>query len=251
MLTMLAQQFTQVPMQEPTQPTNNIFEIINVLISRGDSLAHGETLATTLQQMSLVWALVFLIAGITCMLNGYKYYKAVTIILATTLGGLRGYYLGSKIDAAYMVSGCLALLFAVCCFSLMKYAVAVLGGLAGAFVGANLWSATSNLLFEGQHAQEMADSYWIGALVGLLVLGMLAFILFKLSIMLFTSVSGSTLAVLGAIAIALHVPTWQHDITSSISAHPIVIPLMILVPTMIGILMQQADPATKAKAAPA
>lgn len=256
MFTTLAQETApvpvqDVPVQELARPTGNIFEIVNSLVAKGDPLADGQQLASTLQQMSLVWALVFLIAGITCMLKGYKYYKAVTVILATALGGVGGYYLGSKIGAAYIVAGCLALLLAVCCFPLMKYAVAVMGGLAGAFIGANVWSASANIVFQGERAQQMADTYWVGALVGLLVLGMLAFILFKLSIMLFTSMSGSTLAVMGAIAIALHVPTWETDIVSSLSAHPIVIPLMILVPTMIGILMQQADPGIKNAAAPA
>ncbi len=206
MLTMLAQ--NEVPVQETLRRPDNIFEIVNALLAEGDALTHGQKLTEILQQMSLVWAMVFLVAG------------------------------------------CLALLLAVCCFPLMKYAVALMGGLAGAFIGANVWSAVAGIMFEADRAQEVSQSFWVGALVGLLVCGMLAFILFKLSVMLFTSVSGSTLAVLGAIALLLQVPTWQDTIVTNLSAHPIIIPLMVLVPTVIGILMQQYAP-QQGKASPA
>jgi hypothetical protein len=220
----------------------NIFEVVNSVMASGDSLTHGERLADALTQMSMVWAVVFLVAGLTCMLNGYRYYKTVTVLLAGAIGAFAGYYVGERIGAAYIVAGCLALLLGACCMPLMKYAIAALGGLAGAFVGANAWSAAARVFFEGEQARAFAENYWVGALVGLMFLGMLAFIVFKLSIVLFTSVSGSTIAVLGALALVLQVPTWHDAVVSNISAHPIVIPLMVLVPTTIGLLLQQLSP---------
>jgi len=241
MLTMLAQAAAAVE-----QP-NNIFEIARA-VGSGDSLAHGKQLATALQHMSVIWAVILLIAGITCMFSGYRFYKPITVGLATVIGAVAGYYMGKQIGAAYIVAACLALLLAVCCFPLMKYAVAIMGGLAGAFIGANLWSASAYIIFDQDHAAAFAKNYWVGALVGLIVLGMLAFILFKLYVMTFTSMSGSTIAVLGAIALALQVPAWNDTVTTNISAHPIVVPLMILVPTIIGLLLQQTSPSIAAKA---
>lgn len=225
----------------------NIFEIVNSILSRGDALTHGDQLTATLQNMSMVWAVVFLIAGLVTLVNGYKYYKIVTVLLALSIGCFGGYYLGQRVGSPYIVAGCLALLLAVCSMPLMKYAVAVMGGLAGAFIGANLWAASISLFFEAEQAQALQDTYWVGALVGLIVLGMLAFIVFKLSVVLFTSVSGSTVAVLGAIALTLQVPNWQSTIVEGVSAHPIIIPLMVLVPAAIGLLMQEIDPVTGGK----
>ena len=71
---------------------------------------------------------------------------------------------------------------------------------------------------------------------------MLAFILFKLSVVMFTSVSGSTMAVLGAMALLLQVPQWQSSVTKSLSSHTIVLPLLVLVPAMIGLILQEARP---------
>lgn len=227
---------------QPAAP-RNIFEVMSALLFTGDTLTHGRQVADTLQSLSMVWGVVFLIAGLACVLHGYRYYKAVTIILAAMIGAMAGYYMGERIGAGYIVAGCLALLLGVFCWPLMKYAVAVIGGLAGAFIGANLWAASANIFFQGEQAAAMAQNYWVGALVGLMLLGLLAFILFKLSVVTFTSVSGSTIAVLGGLSLLLQVPAWQGPVVSGVSAHPIIIPLLVLVPTAIGILLQHLQPA--------
>ncbi|CAN0052854.1 unnamed protein product, partial [Ectocarpus fasciculatus] len=57
------------------------------------------------------------------------------------IGSLAGYWLGLSIQAPPLIgAGCVGVLLAVLAIPLMKYAVAVLGGLSGAFIGANLWA---------------------------------------------------------------------------------------------------------------
>ena len=247
MLSILAQATAEVA-QTPTEPqaeqaevAGNILVTLRQLLFSGSTLTDARQLADILQPMSLVWATVFLVAGLTTLLGGYKYYKWVTVVLAMTMGSIVGYYLGDKIGAAPIVAGCLAMLLAVTCFPLMKYAVAIMGGLAGAFLGSNLWVAVAKLSFEGTAAETAADNAWVGALIGLILLGMLAFILFKVTIVLFTSVSGSTIAVIGGLALLFQIPDWRGRIVDSIAVHPIVIPLLILVPAAIGLLVQQSE----------
>ena len=160
--------------------------------------------------------------------------------MALALGAFLGYYLGKKIDAEYVVAGCLAILMAVTCFPLMKYAVSALGGLAGAFMGANAWSATARLLSRGGDT-TVSQHYWVGALIGLLICGMLTFILFKIAVVMFTSVSGSTVAVLGAVALLLQIDIFQRTIAQSISAHAAILPLLVLVPALIGFILQELE----------
>jgi len=245
MLTILAQVSAN---GEQAEVAENILITLRQLLFSGSTLTDAKQLSEILQPMSLVWATVFLVAGLTTLLGGYKYYKWVTVVLAMTLGGIVGYQLGDKIGAAYIVAACLAMLLAVTCFPLMKYAVAVMGGLAGAFLGANIWVAIAKLMFEGPQAESFADNAWVGALVGLIVLGMLAFILFKLTIVLFTSVSGSTIAVIGGLALLFQIPDWRVRIVDSIAVHPIVIPLLIVVPAVVGLLVQQSEMAAQASA---
>ena len=81
----------------------------------------------------------------------------------------------------------------------------------------------------------------IGALIGLLICGMLTFILFKLAVVMFTSVSGSTIAVLGGVALLLQIEMFEPTISRSISAHAVILPLLVIVPALIGFILQELE----------
>jgi len=219
----------------------NLFETVVSVFSRLDALAQPQVLVQQLQALSIVWAVVFLIIGTLCLFNGYKFYKVATIIMALLMGMFSGYFLGQKIQAPYIVAGCLGLLLAFGVFPLMKYAVAGMGGIVGAFIGSNLWAGLAHALNETtESANAAADAYWVGALLGLLICGMLAFILFELAIILFTSVSGSTVAVLGALALLLSFEPWQDSVARGLTANQMVIPLLVAVPAVVGLILQEA-----------
>lgn len=249
------------------------------IFSRGDTLAKPDELIGHLSQLGTVWAIVFVVVGMICLLNGYKFYKIATVALIVALGAGLGYWFGLAIQAPpFIVAGCLGLLLAVMAFPLMKFAVAVLGGLSGAFMGANLWAGVCRTFdtayqtrvdaFEaggsagtppaesmlGKVAEATpADMYWIGALVGLLVCGILAFALFKISIHLFTSVSGATIAVFGVIALLLSIDSFRVTVTDGLSGSALIIPLLVFVPAAIGFVMQEMSSGNfgGTKAAPA
>ena len=230
----------------------NLLQVITSVFSRPDTLAHPDKLMPHLQSMSVIWAVVFLTAGLVCILNGYKFYKPVTVVLALLIGASVGWALGQRIQAeSYITAGCLGALMAAACLPLMKYAVSIMGGLSGSFIGANAWTSVGKLIAEsGNKVNNSAETCWIGALIGLVVFGMLAFILFKLSIVLFTSISGSTLAVFCAMALLLQVPQWQTAVTKSMTSHTIVLPLLVLVPAVIGLILQESKPDAPVAAAP-
>lgn len=224
---------------------SSIFEVVTGIFSRADTLAQPDNLLQHLQQMSVVWAAIFFAAGLVSLLQGYKFYKAVTIVMAFLIGGFVGYTLGKQVKADYIVAGCCAALLAVSCWPLMKYAVAAMGGLAGAFLGANAWSAvvaTVNTNGQGANPDPQQNTYWVGALVGLVLCGMLAFVLFKLSVVLFTCVIGATVAVLSGLSLLMQVPNWQDSISSSLSRNAVALPLLVFVPATIGLILQQTSP---------
>ncbi|MEM6552556.1 MAG: hypothetical protein AAF750_10580 [Planctomycetota bacterium] len=228
------------------------------IFSRPDTLAQPEQLTAQLANLSTMWALLLIVLGVVCLINGYKYYKVATLMAMLAIGSTVGFWLGGQIDAPKIVmAACLGVLLAVVAFPLTKYAVAVLGGLSGAFIGANLWAgmaAAVNQAAAKQAAEEAAAAgttalantevmpggqYWIGALIGLVLFGLLAFILFKLSIVLFTSVAGATLAVFGVIALLMDIDGAAPQVVSGLKAHQLVVPLLVFVPAVIGFVLQE------------
>ena len=142
------------------------------------------------------------------------------------------------------------LLLGALAFPLMKFAVAIFGGITGACIGANLWAGIASALNRAVDTEIPVNAYWIGALVGLMLCGMLAFILFKLSVVLFTSVSGATVAVLGGLALLLSFDPWYETIKSGLTASQLVVPLLVFVPAVIGLILQESWPDTQAAPAP-
>ncbi len=225
-----------------------VMDTVTDVFSRADTLAHPGSLMDDLQSLSIVWAVIFLVAGILCMINGYRFYRTATVILALAIGATAGYALGQKIDvgsgAPYIVAGSLGLLLAVASFPMMRVSIAIMGSITGAWLGANVWTAIAHLLNknDADAAAAAAQNHWVGALIGLIVCGMLAFILFKLTVVLFTSVSGSTLAVLGFLALILHIKPWQESIRSGLSAHSLIIPIVVIAAAGIGLILQESAP---------
>jgi hypothetical protein len=241
MLNLLAQTTPPATESVAEPAKQSMFEVLTQIFANGDALANPDNLVTALSSMSIVWSVVFLVVGLLCLFNGYRYYKAMTVTLALLIGACVGYALGKKIGAQWIVAGCTGALLATICFPLMKYAVAVLGGLTGAYLGANMWSAIARLT-TGDGAEQIAQNYWVGALLGLVLFGMLAFVLFKLTIIIFTSVSGSTITVLGVIALLLQIPLFQTQVAEGLKAHAAIIPMLVLVPAVIGLILQETMP---------
>lgn len=233
----------------------SVLEITTKVFSRADTLAHPADLMENLRQLSLIWACIFLASGLLCMYHGYKYYRVVTVVMALLIGGIVGYGLGQRFKAEIVVGGCSAALLAVACWPFMKYAVAVMGGLVGAFVGANAWTAIAAAMYtRGAGADPnivQSSHYWVGALLGLVFCGLLAFILFKFSVVFFTSVSGATLVLFGVMAILLQIPKWGVAIQDEFKTNAIVLPLLVIVPALIALILQEAKPEAAGGAKPA
>ena len=212
--------------------------VIPNLFGRLDTLAHPEMLVDNLQKLSIISAAIFVTVGIVCLLQGYKLYKGVVIFMALALGWIVGHHLGKHIEAEFVVATCLGVLLAVVAWPFMKYGVALAGALAGAFIGANAWSALAERINSSGSVTLPPDAYWAGALIGLVLFGLLTFILFEWSIVLFTSVSGSVLAVIGILALLLQIPAWQEGLTKSLTANALVIPMLVIVPAVAGLVLQ-------------
>lgn len=246
----------------------HVFQTSVSIFSRGDTLASPDKLIPELAQLGTIWALVFVIMGMVCLLNGYKFHKALIVVLVVLMGAMLGYWMGLEIQGPpFVVAGCVATLLAVLALPLMNYTIALLGGLSGAFIGANLWAGLGRVLDQSAELKQSAqadaaatgqpatggelvikaaeimpaDSYWIGALIGLVFCGLAAFVLSKITIHLFTSVSGSTIAVFGVIALLLSIDPFSATVQQELTRSPLVVPLLVFVPAAIGIMLQKKN----------
>lgn len=209
------------------------FAVLTEQFRKGmDVLMRPEDLADALTQINIVWAGVMIVLGIICTFQGYKWRKTVVLILAALCGLWAGSALGSELGSGAMVAAlALAMLFAIIALPLMKFTVAFFGGLAGAFLGANLWSMLA--------PPDQQASVQLGAVIGLIAMGMLAFIAFRVVVIVFTSIVGSTLLVLGMLSLFVGLGLWQGDLGSTMSNNRLIVPLIVAVIGLIGGVIQQ------------
>jgi hypothetical protein len=220
--TVLAQ---QVPESHPAALLESIFKN-----KQWDILTRPHELTDALLHLGVVWAMIFVVLGTICVFAGYRWHKAVILVLALLAGGAIGRLLGQAIGVTTLVTGISgAALFGVLAWPILRYTVALFAGLAGAFCGANVWSSVG----------QPPDQHYIGAMIGLLVLGMLAFIAFRFVIIAFTAIGGASLLVIGALSMLLRLESWRSGIESSLSEHPLAIPIIAGSACAVGIIFQQ------------
>lgn len=194
-------------------------------------------LLTWAQNMGALTAAALVLAGAVYLLFGVTMYRGLVTANAALIGVWIGAFLGDKAGnatAGAMVGGFTA---AAAAWPMMKYAVAIMGGVFGLLLGASIWRACG-----------LAPQYaWSGGLTGLVFFGMLSFLVFRGSIMMFMSLQGSVMLVFGLLGLIYKYQDLAPRVTDQLSARQFLLPLFIFVPATLGLIWQQ----TQYPAAPA
>ena len=188
------------------------------------------------QQTSiLTWlqAVIGISFGVIVLMYGWRIYKALTVIGFGILGLYLGLWIGNQFQKPLpgAIVGCVLLV--VLAIPLMRWAVAVLGAVAGGILAAGIW-----------HSCNLPQEYvWAGGLVGFVAGGMISFVVFKLAVMLFTSLSGTSLIVIGAFALIYRYETFASDpptmhLNQLYYGNPWFLPLLLTAGTLLGIILQ-------------
>ena len=186
-------------------------------------------------------AVGLILGGIVYLLFGYYIFKILVTLNAALLGAYFGAVLGEKSGAAVPAAVIGGLLSAAATWPVMRYAVAIMGGIFGAMLGVTVWNLCQlDPLFA-----------WSGALTGIVFCGLLSFILFKQCIMSYTSLQGSVMLVLGVLALIFKYDGFGAKLSNSFSIKPFLLPMTIFVPTLIGFIYQQTMFNSDEAAAPA
>ena len=89
------------------------------------------------------------------------------------------------------------------------------------------------------YACELPEQFiWAGAISGIIAGGMISFIIFKMAVMLFTSLAGTTITMTGMLALFhLYQPTTE-QVNDLVHNQNWFLPLVLIVPTMVGMAVQ-------------
>ncbi len=183
-----------------------------------------------ISSLDLVEALTFISFGTVCLFYGWRIFK----ILVTICFGLVGLGVGVWVNNQLVVGNVVwlamfsVLVFAIFSIPLMRWGVTVLGAVSGGILTAGVWLALG-----------LPQEYvWAGGLVGLIAGGMISFIVFKIAVILFTSLGGSTLMTVGILAVLYGYMVDRQKLETLVFNYQWFLPAMILLPMAVGIFMQ-------------
>ena len=185
--------------------------------------------------LGLLEALMFISFGAVCLIYGWRVFKILVVISFGLLGLLLGITVGNKISGenSQLIGGLIGLgLMAVLSVPLMRWAVSILGAVAGGILTSGIW-----------YSCGLTEKYiWAGALIGIIAGGMISFIIFKIAVILFSSLGGSGLMVTGILALLyLYEINYQQTtekVEELIFTYKWFLPVTLIVPTLVGLLLQ-------------
>lgn len=196
----------------------------------GEAIVPMELIWEHIISLNLVEAVTFMSFGVVCLFYGWRVFKVLVVISFALVGLVAGSMLSEVIIGTSnpLLVLLLGIVTAIASVPLMRWAVSLLGAVAGAILTAALWYAFS-----------LPEQYiWAGGLVGFVGGGMISFIVFKISVMLFSSLGGSMLMVSGTLALLYTYQQTTEAVERLVFTESWFLPLVLLVPTAVGVLMQ-------------
>lgn len=204
---------------------------LNDAFKQVDILTQPERLLEMLSGLPLVAASMIVIVGALCVFNGYRWHKWVVIVLAFMAGLGLGHILSQRMGKSVVVAIAVGVLCATVATPMLRWTVALFGGLTGAFLGANAWTLAN---------ATPENAQWAGAGMGFIAMALLSFVVFRLVVVAFTSIGGGAMVVLGSIALMMHVPAWQDGLRSGLVSNQNLIPLLVTVAAVAGFVIQES-----------
>ncbi len=104
-----------------------------------------------------------------------------------------------------------------------------MGALCGIVVGVGVWRSVGLDI----------EVSWAGALIGMISFGLASFILFRGSIIMYTSIQGAMMFIMGLLGMILKYQDVTPKITHNMLTQPLIFPIAVLVPTILGLVFQQ------------
>ena len=177
-------------------------------------------------------ACALLAGGIIFAIYGWRISKVLAVINFGIIGGFAGHWLGGLLGLNEIAStvGLGAVLGGLCIWQ-TRHGVSLLAGGAGGILGASLC-----------YSLNLANAtpwIWAGFLLGFVTFALLAFIIYKVAAVLYSSVQGSTLVVVGVLSLLSTQASISQRLAEVLRDHIYLLPIMLWVPTATSIVIQQ------------
>lgn len=210
------------------------------------SLILAEAESQQIMPMNMLWeqitklswleALIAVSFGAVYLIYGWRIFKVLAVVSFGMVGLFAGMELGQRIGtgpSAVLWGGIIGLiLLAILSIPLMHWAVSALGAVAGGIITSCIWYAI------GLPSQYI----WAGAIIGIVAGGMISFIVFKISVMLFTSLGGAVLIITGLLALANLYEKNQVEsgdfVYSLVNEYGWFMPAVLIFTTFVGMVIQ-------------
>ncbi len=212
-----------------------------ILAQAADTTAEEATASGQIVPIDAFWnqitslgfleALTFISFGAVCLMYGWRLFKTLVVISFGRLGMAGGALAAKEIsgDNHQILGGVIGLiLIGAISLPLMRWAVSILGAIAGGIVTSGLW-----------YAVGLPEQYiWAGGLIGVVAGGMIAFIALRWAVMLFSCLGGSALVVTGMLALFYLWPDTQAQAEDLVKNENWFLPVALIVPTLFGFILQ-------------
>jgi len=213
-----------------------MFELFSSILAMGDKMAADaqhpvvspQIFMQQITSIGLREALGLVAFGFVCIFYGWRIYRGLVVICAAFIGMNVGMMIGAKAGSQLWggVFGLLAL--AIVSFPLTKIGVAVLGACAGGLMTGGIW-----------YGLGLPYEYiWAGALVGFVAGGMISFIVFKISIMLFTCFAGTAMIIFGLLSLLNLYQPATATVQDMVLQYRWFIPAVLILPSLAFIFLQ-------------
>lgn len=192
-----------------------------------------------LESLNTLHAAIFVVLGIWFLFYGHKYFKAMVVINGAMIGALLGIYIGSlsRSQNMPMLLGLAGMvLLAAIAWPTKKYVVGIMGALAGGLIGYSGWYMITTAV--GNEA--LGQQAWVGGIIGLIIVGMITFVFFRASVMIFTSLQGAIMAVGGICSLLLASGSINSSFKPSLLDNYLLLNILIGVPAVAGFAIQYA-----------
>ena len=183
------------------------------------------------QKMGPGMATLLILLGIVYLLFGLYLFKGLVVANAAIAGALLGAMIGHRTGSDVPCAVLGAFIAAAVAIPLMKWAVAIHGGMLGALLGGAIWRMVN---LDPQFA-------WAGAMMGLIACGMFCFILFHGSVMMYMSLQGSLMLVFGILGLLFKYDDLGPRLIRGLQDRNFILPMAVFIPAVIGLLYQHAN----------
>jgi len=211
------------------------------------SPSQGECL-DYLSQAPLLLSIPLVFAGVIYLVFGWKMHKALVVLNAAAIGGLGGAMIshasGTHGNGVVLFSaGAGALMLGLLALPLKHGVVSLTGVVVGAILGYVAWSYAADV-FDGGRLVPYA---WAGALIGLVAFGMLAYVNFRLAVMIVLSVQGAMMAVAGGLSLLMLHDQARENIHWAAGHNMHLLATVAIAPAVVGFAVQHIVNAKKVK----